>query len=501
MRKTYLLSVISLGVLSACGGSGSGQASSDSPTVEEAPVVAEPSPDPSTPLPTPTFSPMAPPLPTPTPTFSPTATPLPTPTPTNDLGSFNGEPISDIIAEGRASHPYWADYWSFSAANESSLVTQYAIDRAWEEGGGTAFKPRPFPCKEAYQSPFEVDPSAPSIELQGNKVVDHLLGSLYEDAGVIALDNEGNDIASDVLVEGLEYLDINQEGNYLITYQVTDANNMTSRPVGRMVRVYAESPRIEHIYHTGESHSPLSYYGFTPQNYGQEDVKHPVIIFFHGWGASADFGQIENVLLGGAAYVARHNGTRLWDQGPDFLVFQPQRSVVLNSDLLNRSYNDPAMPMGCETREFVDHILANYSVDESQIYFIGFSNGVLALLEYLRTFDDRAAAAVLIAGAGWLHDICDHPQIPYWSIIGSDDEVGFNLGQNIPLAMNRITAEQNGCPGENPVSKFTVVPGIGHLSVPFLDNSQVGNWQAGDGQSPFDQTVWEWLLEHQNNGG
>ncbi len=407
--------------------------------------------------------------------------------------TYMGRQIANIVAEGHANDPFWNEYWDFNAREGWIYDTQREIDDAWRNFGGIPFKPQPDLCKQGYQSPFENSVDRPQIQLLGSNVIDLSPGMPYIEAGFTAMDKDGLDISSQVVVEGLNLLDTNTEGNYLLTYHVQDANGVAAQSLGRMVRVFITEPQIETLRLKRQSIAPMNYVTVLPPSYGDaEDNTYPVVIHFHGWSGSEDFGELAIPTLGGTALAIQQTGSRPWPGGPEFLVFQPQRSRVLFSDIFASSINNPSLRDACETRRFVDYVVQHYKVDPKRIYFVGFSNGVLAVTEYLRTFNDRASAALLLAGAGWLQPICDFAHIPYWALMGSGDDNGER-----PQALARITHEQSACPGNFPKSKFTMIPGLGHLSAPMLNNSNVGNWDPDF--DPYDITVWEWLLQFEND--
>ena len=473
------LPLLMLLILASCGGGGT---SSEPPT----PIGSAPTSNP-TPLVTPSPSPTAIPIPE--------STPVPTPTPSvvlQPIGSdtFNGEPISKIIADGFGGHPFWDSYWLYNIEYGRFFNSQYEIDKSWEDLGFIAFDPQPGACVSSYVSPFNRE--MPLITLVGDRVIDLAPGSDFVDPGFSATSINGDDITANVVVTGA--LDTNTEGNYLLTYHLSDEDNNVIASESRLIRIFSVEPRIESLVLKENSISPMNHYAFVPKTYGTpEQENYPVIIHFHGWSGSEDFGPPEERLGGGVAEAARQIGTSLGIEGTQFLVFQPQRSQVLRDDIFTASVSDPTLRDPCEIREFIDYVLLNYDVDPTRIYFVGFSNGVAAVLEYLRSFNDRAAATLLLAGGGWLQPMCDFKHIPHWGLVGGNDG---DSQEDRPILWRNIN-EQRLCPdGTQPMSKFTVIPGLGHTSVPILNNSLIG---VDDPRfEPFDMSVYEWLLQFQN---
>ncbi len=77
----------------------------------------------------------------------------------------------------------------------------------------------------------------PDLVLLGNEYVSITVGSTYTDSGAIAIDHEDGNITSDIQVTGLP-IDTSVEGNYTITYSVSDSEGKMANVVRRNVRVY-----------------------------------------------------------------------------------------------------------------------------------------------------------------------------------------------------------------------------------------------------------------------
>lgn len=71
-----------------------------------------------------------------------------------------------------------------------------------------------------------IDTQSPSISVNGDETYYLPLGYDYNDSGAYALDNSTEEI--EVLVSGLEDLDINTAGSYVITYYAVDASGNES---------------------------------------------------------------------------------------------------------------------------------------------------------------------------------------------------------------------------------------------------------------------------------
>jgi subtilisin-like proprotein convertase family protein len=82
----------------------------------------------------------------------------------------------------------------------------------------------------------EPDTTAPVITLIGNNPIDVALGSTYSDPGFSAIDNVDGNITANVVVNS-SAVDMNTEGNYLVTYDVTDSAGNAASRVTRTVNV------------------------------------------------------------------------------------------------------------------------------------------------------------------------------------------------------------------------------------------------------------------------
>ena len=80
------------------------------------------------------------------------------------------------------------------------------------------------------------DTTPPLVTLLGNPVVEHELGVAYVDAGATASDNIDGDLTLNIITGG-DTVNTNVAGDYIITYQVTDAAGNPSSVVTRLVQV------------------------------------------------------------------------------------------------------------------------------------------------------------------------------------------------------------------------------------------------------------------------
>jgi beta-glucanase (GH16 family) len=92
-----------------------------------------------------------------------------------------------------------------------------------------------------YQDPNN---QAPQVTLIGPASVTVLVGSEFDDPGAIATDREDGDLSSSIEIDGLNELNVNVEGEYVLTYSITDSSGETVS-VERIVNViFRESAEL-----------------------------------------------------------------------------------------------------------------------------------------------------------------------------------------------------------------------------------------------------------------
>lgn len=106
----------------------------------------------------------------------------------------------------------------------------YTIQYAWDGNQWSPPQTRTVEVK---------DITIPKIELKGEKSVVVLTGSSYNEEGYTATDNYDGDLSSQVKVEGS--VDTSKEGNYELTYSVTDSSGNQGK-VTRYITVAKTSP-------------------------------------------------------------------------------------------------------------------------------------------------------------------------------------------------------------------------------------------------------------------
>lgn len=79
------------------------------------------------------------------------------------------------------------------------------------------------------------DTIAPTITLTGNSAIDLPIGDLYVEPGFTAFDNTDGDLSGSVTISGS--IDINTEGSYVLSYDVTDAGGNAATTQTRTINV------------------------------------------------------------------------------------------------------------------------------------------------------------------------------------------------------------------------------------------------------------------------
>jgi Bacterial surface protein, Ig-like domain/Bacterial TSP3 repeat len=88
-----------------------------------------------------------------------------------------------------------------------------------------------------------VDVQPPVITLQGENPLVFCPNSTYEDPGASASDNCGGNLSSSITVDNP--VDMNQPGNYTVTYNVTDSAGNHAQPVTRTVVVVGGDTAVQ----------------------------------------------------------------------------------------------------------------------------------------------------------------------------------------------------------------------------------------------------------------
>ncbi|MEM6525746.1 MAG: immunoglobulin-like domain-containing protein [Bacteroidota bacterium] len=85
------------------------------------------------------------------------------------------------------------------------------------------------------------DTTPPVITLNGDATIEINIGEMFTDPGAMALDNIDGDISNSIVIAG-DVVDTSVEGEYVITYNVSDASGNAADEVTRTVNVITPNP-------------------------------------------------------------------------------------------------------------------------------------------------------------------------------------------------------------------------------------------------------------------
>ncbi|MBP8297867.1 MAG: hypothetical protein KAX84_17280 [Burkholderiales bacterium] len=181
---------------------------------------------------------------------------------------------------------------------------------------------------------------------------------------------------------------------------------------------------------------PREFWVYLPSDYSA-DRKYPVVVMHHGtsgngekflnisgWRERAELSKFIAVFPTARVNCFYKDGlkhsTTKWNSGSDdFVLCDP---AIAKNDVLF-------------FRNLIDHLKANYAVDDDRIYSAGFSNGGQMSLRLAMEASDLIAAATFCSGT---HQVTGTPVelIPTWFAVGEQDDRFMPLNNNQPLPMN-----------------------------------------------------------------
>jgi predicted esterase len=348
--------------------------------------------------------------------------------------------------------------------------------------------PTPLPEYVECTSTVPVDsgnPNEPVITLIGPRVVSQPLGAAYVDAGATAADPHDGNISSQIVVTGLNTLNTNAAGDYLIRYNVLDSAQLPAVEVVRIVRVNAGTFTALTARDIGSTNAHMGYDEHLPVHYSDDpNQKFPLIIFQHGWGHARFLDPYtEQVPLSSLATVNLSGlidgsyGT--WDTSRPFIVLEPQSCL----DALTYGVTAARMKL------FIDYAINTYQVDTTRIYMGGHSQGSGNTWDYVYNYPQQLAAVFPISGGYGTSVGCTLKETPAWAFIGEDDTV-VPYGQQVSTVWSI-----NSCNPAEP-AKVTVIPGAGHddAETDVLTLSALG--QGMPEYDIYSESIYDWLLDH-----
>lgn len=196
-----------------------------------------------------------------------------------------------------------------------------------------------------------VDLTAPIITLIGDPMINIFVGEVFSDPGATAIDNIDGDISANIVVGG-DMVNVNAEGNYTITYNVSDAAGNAASEVRRTIVVSSiptapttsapEPPMrdpadVVSIY--GESYSNISGVNYDP-NWGQSGHMQVDVAFDPGDGnlalAYPNFNYQGTDFSGNAQDVSSMEFVHvdLWTQNATVVQFSPINASGMPTEAL-----------------------------------------------------------------------------------------------------------------------------------------------------------------------
>jgi predicted esterase len=327
---------------------------------------------------------------------------------------------------------------------------------------------------------YKNEPLKPSIRLNGNEI--SVVSSLneYSEEGATATGHDGKNLSNKLQVKGLP--EMNNPGDYLITYDVKDSQGRQAEPVSRMLRIMGEKPIKYSLRPVGNTSSHLGYIEQVPAQYGKDlTKKYPLFIYHHGAGGEAaamdlsretSLFSLSNWWGGGPARIAMRGH---WNTSSPLIVLSPQRSFF-ESDIAS-------------VDAFVDYAIKNYQVDPTRIYMGGFSAGGYISWEYAIKHPTKVAAILPLAGTVFpesLANICNAKEVAIWAFHGADDTtVDVDDAKNSIESFNKCMPKQH--------AKLTLFDNAGHASHQRV-LELTGMFKFSKLNDPFDENIYTWLM-------
>lgn len=236
--------------------------------------------------------------------------------------------------------------------------------------------------------------------------------------------------------------------------------------------------------------SPYGFYEFLPENYDNQSSL-PLLIFLHGSDERGNGNsELNKVLLWGPPKMA------------DLGTFD-ENMIMLAPQWLGA--NDDGYYAYEDLADFIQYAKNTYKVDEERIYLNGISAGNWLGMYYLGNLTTSHGIAAMVITSGTLDtgytdaSFVAPSNCPMWWISNIDDPaVPWDntkppVGQYVPVitAVSQINAIT-----PNMVEKLTGFDDNSHTDTwdGIYDGSLIGT--ADPTYDPFDETIYDWLLDH-----
>ncbi|HVB03342.1 MAG TPA: GDSL-type esterase/lipase family protein, partial [Chitinophagaceae bacterium] len=227
------------------------------------------------------------------------------------------------------------------------------------------------------------------------------------------------------------------------------------------------------------------YYETLPANYSTGSGTYPLIIFMHGMGQlgtgdSTDLPLVWNYTYSLPSYIHDglfNNNFTVKGSNYSFIILMPQFKNWTG---------------GTDVENMINYAKANFRVDPTRIYVVGFSMGGGASWFYASTsaYKHQTAAMVSIAGAlaptVSMANVIASANLPVWAFHDSLDNV-------VPLSWSQgwVNDINTYVPAPNPLARLTIFDSTGHEG-----------WTkaCNPAYTVNNQNIYQWLLSYTNSG-
>ena len=235
------------------------------------------------------------------------------------------------------------------------------------------------------------------------------------------------------------------------------------------------------------------FYAYLPNGWETAKVKYPTIVWFAGHNgigdSRSDPKRLEALLLNGIPKLIK-NGT--WHAKVPFIVIMPQAR-----------WRNPAKKdwyaYSTDHKDFWKSAFKTFPIDESRLYLVGHSDG--GGIAYWITghygADSIFAASIPVAGNAFDFIPAKERKAMIEKMIKTPMWLFHGRGDNfVPLYMSIDLYNDIKKKRDRPYeTKLTVFPGLGHFCCDEIFESRFDTPFEAE-FDPFDQSVYEWLLQY-----
>jgi predicted peptidase len=241
----------------------------------------------------------------------------------------------------------------------------------------------------------------------------------------------------------------------------------------RIAQIKSISPSVfETGAFTGKSTPTIKYRLLQPQKKKEDQQKYPLVIVFHGSGATGD----DNINQLGVMAKLWADPT-IQKKYPAY-VLAPQFPGRSSNYVLDSSRNVlKSIPQPClnTALELIDSLKRTLAIDVNRIYVIGFSMGASSVINSLSARPDLFAAGVSISGIPEFTHVKTLADMPIWLMHGDLDTE--NPGDSDQQFYKEVSYKNK--------TRFWLFEGTAHndiMSIPILGES-----------------IPKWLFKHRKN--